>query len=81
MTLDLMNAQEENEIMIFEAVKFLMLYKSINLYKKMQSGENVEILPALLFARDTSPSPEFFMKNHLNRVGNSCGLDQVISTI
>ena len=76
MILEVMNGMQENEIMIFEAVKFLMLYKSILLYEKMQNGEDIGTFQ-LLFARDTSMCPETFMKNHLNCVGDTGGLDQV----
>ena len=77
MILQMMNSPEEEEIKIFEAVKFLMLFKSIEYFNMMQNDEVVNILPFLLFARDTSTNPELFMANHLNHVGDSCGLDQV----
>ena len=77
MILHIMNKSEEDEVKLFEAVKFLMLYSSVQLYNKMQNGEDVELLGALLFARDTSQDPESFMKNHLNCVGDVAGLDQV----
>jgi len=76
MVLDMMNKEEENEVRIFEAVKFLMLYSSIQLYDKIQNQE-FTLLGSLLFARDTSPDPEAFMKNHLNCVGDTAGIDQL----
>ncbi len=72
-----MNENEQSEIKLFEAVKFLMLYNSIKLFDAMNSGKDVCILPMLLFARDTSQDPKSFMKNHLNHVGESMGFDQV----
>ena len=72
-----MNGSEGEEVKLFEAVKFLMLYNSIKLHKGMLSGQETSILPMLLFARDTSTEPRSFMKNHLNHVGDSGGLDQV----
>ena len=76
MVLDIMNKEEENEVRIFEAIKFLMLYSSIQLYNKIQN-QDFTLLGSLLFARDTSPDPEAFMKNHLNCVGDTAGIDQV----
>eukprot|EP00794_Sanderia_malayensis_P016756 gene16756-18450_t len=75
--LDLMNGDAEIEIRLFEAVKFLMLYCSIQLHASMQTGNDTTILPMLLFARDTSQDPESFMGNHLNYVGDSAGFDQL----
>ena len=75
--LDKMNGSEGEEVKLFEAVKFLMLYNSIKLHKGMLNGQETSILPMLLFARDTSTEPRSFMKNHLNHVGDSGGLDQV----
>ncbi|XP_065072302.1 uncharacterized protein LOC135696738 isoform X2 [Rhopilema esculentum] len=77
MILQMMNSSEEEEIKMFEAVKFLMLFKSMEYFNMMQNDEDVNILPFLLFARDTSTNPELFMANHLNHVGDSCGLDQL----
>ena len=77
MILDVMNKSEGEEVKIFEAVKFLMLYTSIQLYEKIKTQESFELLGTLLFARDTSQDPESFMKNHLNCVGDTGGLDQV----
>lgn len=77
MVLDVMNGKEEDEIMIFEAVKFLMLYNSIQLYNSILNGGQHNSWEPLLFARDTSLNPESFMENHLNHVGDLGGLDQV----
>lgn len=43
----------------------------------MDDGEDVPIFSHLLFARDTSETVADFLKNHLNAVGDSGGLEQV----
>ncbi|XP_068957520.1 ubiquitin thioesterase otulin isoform X2 [Petaurus breviceps papuanus] len=68
---------EEEEYSLYEAVKFLMLSKAIQLYNDKEKGKEVPFFSVLLFARDTSGDPAQLLRNHLNQVGHSGGLEQV----
>ncbi|KAM4689332.1 ubiquitin thioesterase otulin [Discoglossus pictus] len=68
---------EEEEYCLYEAVKFLMLITAIDLYNANEEGKEVPVFSWLLFARNTSSTPCEFMKNHLNQVGHTGGLEQV----
>ncbi|KAJ1203938.1 hypothetical protein NDU88_007719 [Pleurodeles waltl] len=70
--------QNEHEAYcLYEAVKFLMLCKAIDLYNDNLEGKEVPMFSWLLFARNTSSNPQEFMENHLNQVGYTGGLEQV----
>ncbi|XP_018422881.1 PREDICTED: ubiquitin thioesterase otulin [Nanorana parkeri] len=69
--------QTEDEYCLYEAVKFLMLRTAVDLYNANENGLEVPVFSWLLFARNTSNNPCEFMKNHLNQVGHSGGLEQV----
>lgn len=75
--LSFFNSGREEEILLFEAIKLLMLHAAIALHADMTAGKEVPVFVWLLFARDTSETPEQLMKNHLNMVGDSGGLEQV----
>ncbi|XP_031759816.1 ubiquitin thioesterase otulin isoform X2 [Xenopus tropicalis] len=68
---------EEVEYCLYEGVKFVMLKTAIDLYNANNEGMEVPVFSWLLFARNTSSNPCEFMKNHLNQVGHSGGLEQV----
>ncbi|XP_008582686.1 PREDICTED: ubiquitin thioesterase otulin isoform X2 [Galeopterus variegatus] len=68
---------EEEEYSLYEAVKFLMLNRAIELYDDKEKGKEVPFFSVLLFARDTSNDPGQLLKNHLNQVGHTGGLEQV----
>lgn len=53
---------------------------AVQLHRKMSSGEDVPIFAMLLFARDSSESPRKLLTNHLNRTGDTGGLEQVSNT-
>ncbi|XP_039610811.1 uncharacterized protein LOC120530400 isoform X2 [Polypterus senegalus] len=57
-----------NEEKISEAVKFLMLYRSIQLYNDMENGKEVPFFCRQLFSRTSSQYPYNFMINHLNQL-------------
>ncbi|XP_007899895.2 ubiquitin thioesterase otulin [Callorhinchus milii] len=67
---------ETTEQRMYEAVKFLMLYKAIHLYNDMENGRKVPEFCKHLFARNTSFSPYHLMVNHLNWIGYSSGLEE-----
>ncbi|XP_073425548.1 ubiquitin thioesterase otulin isoform X2 [Dendrobates tinctorius] len=69
--------QKEEEYCLYEAVKFLMLKTAIDLFSASENGTEVPVFSWLLFARNTSNNPCEFLKNHLNHVGHSGGLEQV----
>ena len=75
----LFNSGSSAEIKLFEAIKLLMLDTAVNLHQLQSRGEEVPIFAWLLFARDTSETPESLMVNHLNPAGKSGGLEQVLS--
>nr|XP_019806609.1 ubiquitin thioesterase otulin isoform X2 [Tursiops truncatus] len=68
---------EEEEYSLYEAVKFLMLNRAIELYDDKEKGREVPFFSVLLFARDTSGDPGQLLRNHLNQVGHAGGLEQV----
>ncbi|XP_066886908.1 ubiquitin thioesterase otulin isoform X2 [Kogia breviceps] len=68
---------EEEEYSLYEAVKFLMLSRAIELYDDKEKGREVPFFSVLLFARDTSGDPGQLLRNHLNQVGHAGGLEQV----
>lgn len=71
---------EEEEYSLYEAVKFLMLNRAIELYDDKEKGREVPFFSVLLFARDTSGDPGQLLRNHLNQVGHAGGLEQVSCT-
>lgn len=65
------------ECKLYEALKFLMLYQVTEVYEQMKTNKIVPSLFRLLFSRESSPDPLSFMMNHLNSIGDTCGLDQI----
>lgn len=63
-----------------EGVKLVMALSAVQLFSDMEQGKDVPVFAWLLFARDTSENLSSFVRNHLNRVGNSGGLEQVGQT-
>ncbi|XP_064908702.1 ubiquitin thioesterase otulin isoform X1 [Columba livia] len=74
---DTLFKNEEEEYSLYEALKFLMLNTAIELYNDDKNGRRVPVFSWLLFARDTSSNPCQLMRNHLNHIGHSGGLEQV----
>lgn len=54
-----------------------MFLSAVDLYNKNISGEEVPVFVWLLYARDTSETPLQFLTNHLNKCGDTGGLEQV----
>nr|XP_057916495.1 uncharacterized protein LOC131108999 [Doryrhamphus excisus]XP_057916496.1 uncharacterized protein LOC131108999 [Doryrhamphus excisus] len=67
----------EEELAMLEALKLLMLARTVELHGHMQAGRDVPLFCWLLFARDSSDCPRSFLANHLGHVGLSAGLEQV----
>ncbi|XP_052248909.1 uncharacterized protein LOC127856624 isoform X3 [Dreissena polymorpha] len=74
---DSLNSDPDCDLDLMEGVKLLMALSALRLHGDMEQGRNVPVFAWLLFARDTSESVAAFIKNHLNSVGNSGGLEQV----
>lgn len=66
------------EYKLYEALKFIMLYQVTEVYEQMKTKKVIPSLFRLLFTRESSSDPLSFMMNHLNSVGDTCGLEQVI---
>lgn len=72
-------SDESKEHKLYEAIKFIMLYEVVEAYEQIKNREEpIHNLFSLLFARDSSSDPLSFMMNHLNSIGDSICLDQVI---
>lgn len=65
---------------LMEGMKLMMLFRAVDLHHEMSQEEEVPTFAWLLFARDTSETVVDFVKNHINCVGDSAGVDQVIFT-
>jgi len=50
---------------------------AVHLYKRLSRGEDVPVFAMLLFARDSCDSPPGLLTNHLNKTGDTGGLEQV----
>ena len=50
---------------------------AVQLNKRLNQGEDVPIFSVLLFARDSCESPRDLLLNHLNKTGDTGGLEQV----
>ncbi|XP_051871723.1 ubiquitin thioesterase otulin-like [Pristis pectinata] len=61
---------------IYEAIKFLMLYKAIHLHNTMENGRTVPEFCKYLFARSTSLYPYYLMINHLNLIGHTRSFEE-----
>ncbi|XP_063137821.1 inactive ubiquitin thioesterase OTULINL isoform X4 [Rattus norvegicus] len=55
----------------------LLKLQVTEVYEQMKTNKIVPSLFRLLFSRESSPDPLSFMMNHLNSIGDTCGLDQI----
>ncbi|XP_012940022.1 uncharacterized protein LOC101847826 isoform X3 [Aplysia californica] len=76
-TLGLFNSSSTFDLELMEGLKLMMFLKLVEMKKLLDIGEDVPVFGHLLFARDSSETVEAFLKNHLNRVGDTGGLEQV----
>ncbi|XP_052685533.1 uncharacterized protein LOC128165242 isoform X1 [Crassostrea angulata] len=74
---NLLNLDTKVDLQCMEAIKLLMFLEAHSLYEASQKGDDVPVFVWLLFARDTSENPESLLKNHINPVGDSGGLEQI----
>lgn len=73
----LFNSDLRLDLEFMEGVKLLMSLTALHLHNTMEQGNDVPVFAWLIFARDTSETVADFVKNHLNTVGDSGGLEQV----
>ncbi|XP_045175267.2 uncharacterized protein LOC123536288 isoform X3 [Mercenaria mercenaria] len=73
----MLNTDSDCDLELMEGVKLLMLLSALRLHNDMEQGNDVPVFAWLMFARDTSESVSSFVRNHLNHVGDSGGLEQV----
>jgi len=73
----LLNHNPEVDLQLLEAVKVLMMLNALSLYEDNLCGNRVPIFVWLLYARETSHTPEMLFRNHIDRIGDSTGIEQV----
>jgi len=73
----LLNHNPEVDLQLLEAVKVLMMLNALSLYEDNLCGNRVPIFVWLLYARETSHTPEMLFRNHIDRIGDSSGIEQV----
>lgn len=65
------------DVRLCEAVKLHMLAAALDLHAASVSGESVPLFAMIMFARHSSLTPQDLLRNHLNPVGDTGGLEQV----
>lgn len=68
------------DVKLCEAVKLHMLVAALDLHACNNNGDTVPLFAMIMFARHSSQTPRDLVRNHLNHVGDTAGLEQV-STI
>ncbi|XP_066982067.1 uncharacterized protein [Macrobrachium rosenbergii] len=71
-----LNGDPTLDIKLCEAVKLHMLAAALDLHIGNNNGDNVPLFAMIMFARHSSLTPRDLLKNHLNPVGDSAGLEQ-----
>ncbi|XP_066982082.1 uncharacterized protein [Macrobrachium rosenbergii] len=72
-----LNGDPTLDIKLCEAVKLHMLAAALDLHIGNNNGDNVPLFAMIMFARHSSLTPRDLLKNHLNPVGDSAGLEQI----
>lgn len=73
----LLNTNPRLDLQLCEAVKLHMLASALQLHGTSSCGNTVPLFAMIMFARQSSQTPADFMKNHLNIVGDTGGLEQI----
>lgn len=76
-SIGLFNTSTTFDLELMEGLKIMMLLTLVELKQQISDGENVPLFGHLLFARDSSETVSAFLKNHLDCVGDTGGLEQV----
>ncbi|XP_042216421.1 uncharacterized protein LOC121862318 isoform X3 [Homarus americanus] len=71
-----LNGDPNLDVKLCEAVKLHMLATALDLYVSNNNGENVPLFAMIMFARHSSLTPRDLLRNHLNPVGDTAGLEQ-----
>ncbi|XP_069945000.1 uncharacterized protein [Cherax quadricarinatus] len=71
-----LNGDSELDVKLCEAVKLHMLASALDLYISNNNGDNVPLFAMIMFARHSSLTPKDLVRNHLNPVGDTAGLEQ-----
>lgn len=74
----MLNSDASLDLHVLEAVKLHMLVSAMQLHSASATSCDLPLFAILMFARDTSETPRDLMNNHLQAVGNTGGLEQVI---
>ena len=54
-----------------------MMLNAVTLYEDNQCGVRVPVFVWLLYARESSHTPETLFRNHIDRIGDTSGVEQV----
>jgi len=74
---EVLNSGCEQEILLLEGIKLLMYMDSVELFERMMAPHDVPRLVWSMFCRETCSTPQAFLANHLNKVGDTDGLEEV----
>ncbi|XP_063219788.1 uncharacterized protein LOC134529530 isoform X2 [Bacillus rossius redtenbacheri] len=77
----LLNSDRSLDIHVMEAVKLHLLLQSIKLYQSYTSGGNVPGFVDLMFAHESCRTPKEFMDNHLQNLGESANLHEMVISL
>ena len=58
-----------------------MMLNAVSLHEDNQCGVRVPVFVWLLYARESSCSPEMLFRNHIDRIGDTSGVEQVGGSI
>ncbi|KAK7068053.1 hypothetical protein SK128_023208 [Halocaridina rubra] len=72
-----LNSDPTLDIKLCEAVKLHMLAAALDLHVGNNNGDNVPLFAMIMFARHSSQTPKDLLRNHLNPVGDTAGLEQI----
>ncbi|XP_071512736.1 uncharacterized protein [Panulirus ornatus] len=72
-----LNGDPDLDVKLCEAIKLHMLAAAINLHTDNNNGSSVPLFAMIMFARHSSLTPKDLLKNHLNPVGDTAGLEQI----
>lgn len=72
-----LNNDPSLDVRVCEAVKLHMLAAALDLHAAATKGDILPLFAMIMFARHSSPNPRLLLKNHLNPVGDTAGLEQV----
>lgn len=72
-----LNGDPTLDVKLCEAVKLHMLAAALDLHVGNNRGDNIPLFAMIMFARHSSLTPKDLVRNHLNPVGDTAGLEQI----